>query len=417
MTQNLVRALRSLTLLVSALALGTSYRTITIDGTNDFAADESVPASSAGGTWYFTWDADNLYIGANNPDVADAASSYKWVLVYIDSDPQPVPSAGAGTSLGVLYNTQQPALPFKADYHIRWKTNDTYIDLETFNGTSWVSGVQTGIQRSRSGNFVEFRIPRANIGSPGKIYVCAEMITEQPLSEWSYYLTPASHTDGYDVNFTHFFGFSLSTGIAPNDPGNVDQVLPVRLKSFAATVLDAGRVRLDWTTLSETNNYGFEVQKSASPGGAFQPVSGIIPGHQTTAVPRTYSFVDSSSLPGRLYRLRQIDLDQSCVYSECIEAQTTGVRQEQPGSFALGQNYPNPFNPVTTIEFRIDRPEHVALTVYDLLGQEVATLADETMPPGIHLLRFSAGGLASGIYLYRLRAGAYSETRKMVVTK
>lgn len=88
-----------------------------------------------------------------------------------------------------------------------------------------------------------------------------------------------------------------------------------------------------------------------------------------------------------------------------------------PTEFALRQNYPNPFNPATTISFDLPGASHVVLTVYNMLGQQVATVVDETIPAGSYARTFDAGKLASGVYLYRLVAGEYSDTRRMMLVK
>ena len=132
-----------------------TYHTISIDGTNDFAADEDI-AWTSGSTYYFTWDANNLYLGANNDNIDDNSST-EWILFYIDSDPQLTPTNGTGTTTGVNYNTQQPGLPFTANYHFRWKNDGSYTNLQQYSGGSWIDGTQSGISVSRSGTFVEFQ--------------------------------------------------------------------------------------------------------------------------------------------------------------------------------------------------------------------------------------------------------------------
>ncbi|MEJ2208753.1 MAG: DUF3372 domain-containing protein, partial [Anaerolineae bacterium] len=211
-----------LILIVAALcslpgvATAASNHTVAIDGSNDFAADEDVPGTS-GSTWYFTWDADNFYFGTTNDNVDDGQAT-KFVVLYLDSDP----AGGNGSSTGVLYNTQQPGLPFRADYHFRWKPADNWASLLTWNGSSWVDGDQSNIGKSRNGTFVEFRIPRANLGSPQAVRVVAGMINEQPGGEGTYYVTPNSNSEGYDANLSHYFGFPLTDGISPDDPAYVD---------------------------------------------------------------------------------------------------------------------------------------------------------------------------------------------------
>jgi hypothetical protein len=88
-----------------------------------------------------------------------------------------------------------------------------------------------------------------------------------------------------------------------------------------------------------------------------------------------------------------------------------------PIKFALEQNYPNPFNPRTNIEFRIPNFEFVSLKVYDLLGKEVATLVNEEMDAGSYEIEFNPKGLSSGIYFYKLQAGSFVATKKMILLR
>ncbi|HSW55220.1 MAG TPA: T9SS type A sorting domain-containing protein, partial [Ignavibacteriaceae bacterium] len=83
----------------------------------------------------------------------------------------------------------------------------------------------------------------------------------------------------------------------------------------------------------------------------------------------------------------------------------------------LEQNYPNPFNPSTTLSFVIGHRSFVTLKVYDVLGNEVATLVDEYKPAGEYEVEFVASGLTSGIYFYKLQAGSFVEARKMILMK
>jgi hypothetical protein len=101
--------------------------------------------------------------------------------------------------------------------------------------------------------------------------------------------------------------------------------------------------------------------------------------------------------------------------------QSTDVRstdgQTVPQQFALFQNYPNPFNPSTTIEFQIPKSGHVKLTVCDLLGREVKTLVNEEMKPGSYQSIFDRSSLASGVYLYRIQANGFVQSKKFVLLK
>ncbi|NWG28991.1 MAG: T9SS type A sorting domain-containing protein, partial [Ignavibacteriaceae bacterium] len=90
---------------------------------------------------------------------------------------------------------------------------------------------------------------------------------------------------------------------------------------------------------------------------------------------------------------------------------------ETPTSFSLEQNYPNPFNPSTKISWQSPVGSHQTLKIYDVLGNEVATLVDEFRVAGRYEINFDATGLASGIYLYRIQAGSFVETKKMILLK
>lgn len=100
-----------------------------------------------------------------------------------------------------------------------------------------------------------------------------------------------------------------------------------------------------------------------------------------------------------------------------VAAEPAEPADEIPVAFALAQNYPNPFNPTTTIEYHVAEPQTLSLRVYDVLGREVAVLVDEVKAPGNYSVRFDARGLASGLYLYRLSAGAHVFTKMMTVLK
>jgi hypothetical protein len=196
---------------------------------------------------------------------------------------------------------------------------------------------------------------------------------------------------------------------------------PVQLSRFTAHVLSTSLVRLDWTTVSETNNYGFEIQKSAATPDNFSTIpNSFVPGHGTTVEPHQYSWIDPTTTHGTwYYRLKQIDLDGSIHYSDPVHVSVlTNVQHaEMPNEFVLHQNYPNPFNPSTKIRYEISEISHVTLKVFDVLGREVATLVNEAQVPGAYATHFSGENLPSGIYFYTLQAGSFTATRKLILMK
>jgi choice-of-anchor B domain-containing protein len=199
-----------------------------------------------------------------------------------------------------------------------------------------------------------------------------------------------------------------------------DPPLPIVLQSFSGRYVGGGRVRLNWRTLSEIENYGFEVQKSRNATNSFNTIpNSFIPGYGTTNEPHDYSFTDSGAATGLwYYRLKQINQSGTFWLSEPISVTVTLVGDPtKPTDYALLQNYPNPFNPTTDFGFRIVDFGLVALKVFDIFGKEVATVVNETMQPGNYRLKFDGSNLASGVYFYKLQAGRFTATRKMVLAK
>ncbi|OQY71329.1 MAG: hypothetical protein B6D44_13180 [Ignavibacteriales bacterium UTCHB2] len=199
-------------------------------------------------------------------------------------------------------------------------------------------------------------------------------------------------------------------------------IIPVELTGFTATA-NNGSVELNWTTATELNNSGFEVERSVDKNN-FEKI-GFVPGFGTTSEKRSYSFVDNKVSNGKyFYKLKQIDLDGSYKYSDIVEANVVQLL-----TYSLEQNYPNPFNPTTKIKFTIPdvalsgvEGSLVSLKVYDVLGNEVATLVNEYKPAGSYEVEFnghSDGGqnLSSGIYFYTLQSGSFFQTRKMILMK
>ena len=189
--------------------------------------------------------------------------------------------------------------------------------------------------------------------------------------------------------------------------------LPVELKSFTATPRGSF-ITLDWSTATEKNNRGFEIErKDASKNEDWQRI-GFVEGNGTTTTPKYYSYTDNVNGYGDyVYRLKQIDFDGSFEYSNEVEVKG-GIK---PDSYDLSQNYPNPFNPVTVIRFQLPEAAKVKLVVYNLLGQVVRTLADGNFEAGSYQKNFDGTDLSSGIYIYELRANDIVLKHKMVLMK
>jgi hypothetical protein len=209
------------------------------------------------------------------------------------------------------------------------------------------------------------------------------------------------------------------TGTNLTSTGIGNAPLPIQLATFAQTAASQKAVTLSWSTLSETNNYGFEVQRSAAKTSGFATISGsFTKGNGTSAAKHTYAYTDaapSSAQP--YYRLRQIDLDNSEHFSDALQVTGAGFGTVIPTEFAMRQNYPNPFNPTTVIEFDLPKDSHVSLEMYNILGQRVMTILDEVRLAGSQRVQVDASRLATGVYLYRLVAGDKVFMKKMTLIK
>jgi hypothetical protein len=123
------------------------------------------------------------------------------------------------------------------------------------------------------------------------------------------------------------------------------------------------------------------------------------------------------------WRVAAISIDGTSVWSGCRKFKTVGVSEiskEQmtvPQLSALQQNYPNPFNPSTQIRYSVATSGHVSLKVFNVLGQEVASLVDEVQTAGSHEVRFDAAALPNGTYFCRMKSAGFEETQKMLLLK
>jgi photosystem II stability/assembly factor-like uncharacterized protein len=188
--------------------------------------------------------------------------------------------------------------------------------------------------------------------------------------------------------------------------------VPVELVSFSAEQ-NEDEIQLSWITATELNNQGFEIERKIIDN--WEKI-GYVSGNGTTTEMQYYSFTDNIKLVNNVdqiyYRLKQIDFDGTYEYSSEVVVEISKVN-----SYLLNQNYPNPFNPSTIISFQLAESRFVTLKVYDVLGNEVATLVNEEKPAGKFEVEFNSTDLSSGIYYYKLTAGNFTDLKKMILLK
>jgi hypothetical protein len=187
--------------------------------------------------------------------------------------------------------------------------------------------------------------------------------------------------------------------------------LAVEYVSFEARI-DQGQVAISWATASEENNAGFEIQHASTEGRDFASLA-FVAGNGTTDKTNYYAYrIDGLGAGTHTFRLKQVDFDGAYSYSAAIE-----VAVELSDSFVLGSAYPNPFNPATTIRFGLREAGQINLSVYDIVGRHVATLANGPMEAGSHEVTFQADNLPSGTYVYRLSTSVGTSNGTVVLLK
>jgi photosystem II stability/assembly factor-like uncharacterized protein len=290
----------------------------------------------------------------------------------------------------------------------------------TSNGTAWnaVSNISPISTSLYSVSFID-----ANngivVGNRGGIYKTTNGSSGTG-STWSSQIIETIGYQLYDVAVANAstaaaVGYdATSTGVGLVEY-TTNAALPVGLSSFSASVVN-NSVNLTWKTTTEVNNYGFDVERSLA-NSAWQKI-GFVAGSGNSNSPKEYSFTDNPSGGTSFsYRLKQIDIDGSFKYYDAVTVNLTASSQPQ-----LLQNSPNPFNPSTTIKFYIPNISDVTIKIYDILGREVNTLINQQTTAGYHNVYWNGKNnrgedVSSGVYLYRLTAGSFSETKKMNLLK
>lgn len=314
--------------------------------------------------------------------------------------------------------------------------------LVTFNQLQWTgnyitSGVPVVSMHLNNFSNETLNIRFAISGLGGDFWSVTPAILS-PQSGWQvvqFYIDSTNLTGGTDIllTLTHasevrilhsvagaFIGDPVSATLGIDNISAADNPLPVELVSFSAEQ-SGNKVQLNWITSSEINNHGFEVERIVSnPGSATSNSTsdewktiGFVNGNGSTTETKAYSFIDNKPISGKsAYRLKQFDYGGAVAYSPTVEVDVIVVI-----GFTLEQNYPNPFNPATVIRWQSSVDGWQNLKIYDMLGKEVASLVDEFKTAGSYEIEFSASGLSSGTYFYKLQAEGFSEIKKMTLLR
>lgn len=242
---------------------------------------------------------------------------------------------------------------------------------------------------------------------------------------WEVFSTPGTGTWQSELNWASEIittrGMNSFSDYALTDQGNP---LPVELCSFNAVVLKR-QADLLWSTCSEINNSGFEIERrdynsAIASYGSWVKI-GFVPGNGTTNQQHNYKYSDPKLNAGKYqYRLKQIDFNSNFEYHNLTEPNDVVIGT--PNVADLFQNYPNPSNPTSKVDFQIPFSAKVSLKVYDITGKEVASLVEKDLESGFYTADFNGSSMASGVYFYRLIAisndgNSFSKTMKLILVK
>jgi len=273
--------------------------------------------------------------------------------------------------------------------------------------------------------FMSTNSQEGNVQLAGDIYW--QYITSLPshgLAHYSYACPTLADSTPQGIPWRYFF-ITAATGNpeiywdSPPDSGySVDNIAPSTPANAVLAPLANGRIRLSWTldgTDPDVSHYA--VYRSATSG---------FPVRDSTRLQMTTdsTIVDSSTSVGNkyFYRITTVDVHGN----ESIPTPELGItvtalpgvsEMNLPDEFGLSQNYPNPFNPSTIIRYALPYKSNVSLTVFNTLGQQVAQLANGDMEAGYHQVQFDGNGLSSGVYFYRIHAGDFVETKRLILLK
>jgi hypothetical protein len=374
----------------------------------DIAPGELVKSTDGGINWvlqsnYHHYALTEIAVDQSNPSI-----------IYISGDEGVTKSTNGGATWSISSTGLPSGLGVYAvsvSGQILLASNDNGIYRSTNSGGNWTQ-VFSSVPQHFEFNPVNPAYVAAVTFSPYKI-----LLSSDAGLTWSDFTGNYAGDEVSDLAFntdgTKLYVSSRMDGVFIHDFSFV----PVELVSFTA-MMNAGDVILQWETVSELNNDGFEIERSVN--SEWQRI-GFVKGNGTTTEKNKYTFTDLNPGEGNYsYRLKQVNTDGTYEYSQVIE-----IEVNHPEQFALLQNYPNPFNPSTTISFILPSESNVKISVYNVTGEVVTTLINSTLQSGTHEASFNTGeiNLSSGIYFYSIEAyatdgsGSFKQTRKMVLSK
>ena len=384
--------------------IGTINKIFFINPTTGWAVTSRggiLKTTDAGENWFAQLNA-GVSVGFNSIYFVD--SVYGWV-----SGGRPYKTTDGGTNWIQQTNTSI------------WNSDDVYFQNID---TGWVgkySSINNSLFKTTDSGLNWSAVPEV-IGAR-KFYNFPDPIHWLIIGFSRYYITNDYGNDW--LEFTEDVPVGLVSFNAPTNNvgffvGNLGLILryddtayvPVELTSFTAKV-EGNNILLNWSTSSELNNRGFQIEKSFDKKNWFN--LGFVEGNGTTTNLNYYSFIDNEINPiFQFYRLKQIDYDASFKYSGIIEVNSN----LNILSFHLFQNYPNPFNSSTIIHYQVQEESFINISVYDIKGEKVIELVNDKKEKGSYKIELNNNRLPSGVYFIRMiTSTGYSAVIKITQIK
>ncbi|MBN8568002.1 MAG: T9SS type A sorting domain-containing protein [Ignavibacteria bacterium] len=367
---------------------GTSRSTTIATGATDIGADEFTPSIAAP-----TLVVPVAGIG-NYPLVLSGKTIGSVNIVNPGSLDAPI------TDLNVKFNTgaNPPGAPIDLHY------SNAYWEVTPNGGASgFTYNITLNYTDALLGTCNEANLRMAKSDNGGTLYTPSLVAGTGP----GEYTTDIPNNNITVYGLTSFSLFALTDSDAP---------LPVELASFTANV-DRRNVSLKWTTATEENNAGFDIERKPVSSEMWSKI-GNVSGNGTSNSSHNYNYEDRNLVTGKYnYRLKQIDNNGNFKYHTLSSLVDVGV----PAKFDMSQNYPNPFNPTTKISYDLPFDSKVQIKMFDMTGREVYQLVNQSLTAGYYTSQFNASALASGVYFYQINAQggnqSFIKTMKMVLVK
>jgi hypothetical protein len=236
-------------------------------------------------------------------------------------------------------------------------------------------------------------------------YTAQTLFDSSSTTDGKHYFMVSAHTNQPDL----FYDSLVDSGYS------IDNIAPAVPTGLLAFVTEQNTIKLFWNIPIDEDFSYFKIYRSLDPD--FDP-TGTEPFAETIDT----TFIDSDVENGETYYyiLSAVDFNgNESEYTDATEVTFLSIDDMSgiPAEFGLYQNYPNPFNPITTIRYDLPEQTSVYITIYDLLGRQIITLVNETQEAGYKSIIWDASGISSGIYIYRINAGNFTQTRKLVLLK